>query len=146
MTYLQRTTTLPDGVRVRGSHSVTIDEAGGIRITFCPAAVDLCYEEFEQVGNAISFEAGKSPNASCDATRGESVVLPVGRGEKRAAMAVTATVATPSWRLWASARGEVDPGHCGVALDAMGRRRAARGQKGGQDRSVALTSGEAGCR
>jgi len=46
---LQRTTTLPDGVRVRGSHCVTIGEPGEIRITFYPAAVDLCDEEFEQL-------------------------------------------------------------------------------------------------
>ncbi|MDE2783305.1 MAG: hypothetical protein OXK77_10145 [Gemmatimonadota bacterium] len=37
ITYLQRTTTLPDGVRVRGSHCVTIGEPGEIRITFYPA-------------------------------------------------------------------------------------------------------------
>ena len=37
ITCLQRTTTLPDGVRVRGSHCVTIGEPGGIRITFYPA-------------------------------------------------------------------------------------------------------------
>ena len=68
ITYLQRTTTLPDGVRVRGSHCVAIGEAGGIRITFHPAAVDLCDEEFEEVGDAVSFEAEKPPNAP--ATRG----------------------------------------------------------------------------
>ena len=35
ITYLQRTTALPDGVRVRGPHCVTIGEAGQIRATFC---------------------------------------------------------------------------------------------------------------
>ena len=63
ITYLQRTTTLPDGVRVRGSHSVTIGEPGGIRITFHPAAVDLCHKEFERLRDAIPFEAEKPPNA-----------------------------------------------------------------------------------
>jgi len=63
ITYLQRTTTLPDGVRVRGSHSVTIGEPGEIRITFYPVAVDLCHEEFDQLKNAIPFEAEKPPNA-----------------------------------------------------------------------------------
>ena len=63
ITYLQRTTTLPDDVRVRGSHSVTIDEPGKIRVTFYPAAVDLCHEEFEQLKDAIPFEAEKPPNA-----------------------------------------------------------------------------------
>ena len=63
ITYLQRTTTLPDDVRVRGSHSVTIDEPGKVRITFYPAAVDLCHEEFEQLKDAIPFEAEKPPNA-----------------------------------------------------------------------------------
>ena len=63
ITYLQRTTTLSDDVRVRGSHSVTIDQPGKIRITFYPAAVDLCHKEFEQLKEAIPFEAEKPPNA-----------------------------------------------------------------------------------
>ena len=63
ITYLQRKTTLPDDVRVRGSHSVTIDEPGTIRLTFYPAAVDLCHEEFEQLKDEIPFEAEKPPNA-----------------------------------------------------------------------------------
>ena len=62
ITYLQRTTTLPDGVPVRGSHSVTIGEPGEIRITFYPAAVDLCHKEFEQLRDAIPFEAEKPPD------------------------------------------------------------------------------------
>ena len=62
ITYLQRSTTLPDNVRVRGSHSLTIDEPGKIRITLYPAAVDLCAEEFEQLNDAIPFEAEKPPN------------------------------------------------------------------------------------
>ena len=63
ITYLQRTITLPDDVRVRGSHSVTIDEPGKIRITFYPAAVDLCHQRFEKLKDAIPFEAEKPPNA-----------------------------------------------------------------------------------
>lgn len=63
ITYCQRTITLPDDVRVRGSHAVTIDEPGTIRITFYPAAVDLCQERFETLKNAIPFEAEKPPNA-----------------------------------------------------------------------------------
>jgi len=62
ITCLQRTTTLPDGVRVRGSHCVTIGEHGEIRGTFHPAAGDRCHEEFEQLGNAIRFEAEKPPD------------------------------------------------------------------------------------
>ena len=63
ITYLQRTITLPDDVRVRGSHSVTIDEPGKIRITFYPGAVDLCHEHFQNLKEAIPFEAEKPPNA-----------------------------------------------------------------------------------
>ena len=63
ITYLQRTITLPDGVRVRGSHSVAIEEAGKIRITFYPAAVDLCDENFEELKRAIRFQAENPPNA-----------------------------------------------------------------------------------
>ena len=63
ITYLQRNTTLPDNVGVRGSHSVTIDEPGAIRVTLYPAAVDLCHEEFEQLKEKIPFEAERPPNA-----------------------------------------------------------------------------------
>ena len=63
ITYLQRTITLPDDVRVRVSHSVTIDESGKIRITFYPAAVDLCGERFEMLKKEIPFKAEKPPNA-----------------------------------------------------------------------------------
>lgn len=63
ITYLQRTITLPDDVRVRGSHSVIVEEAGKIRVTFYPAAVDLCNERFEELKEAISFQDEKPPNA-----------------------------------------------------------------------------------
>ena len=46
-----------------GRTSVTIGEPGEIRITFYPAAVDLCHEEFEQLKCAIRFEAEKPTNA-----------------------------------------------------------------------------------
>ena len=63
ITFLQRTITLPDDVRVRGSHSVSIDESGTIRITFYPAAVDLGRERLEELKKAISFKVEKPPNA-----------------------------------------------------------------------------------
>ena len=63
ITFLQRTITVPEDVRVRGSHSLTIDRPGKIRITSYPAAVGLCREEFEKLKEAIPFEAEKPPNA-----------------------------------------------------------------------------------
>ena len=63
ITYLQRTITLPDDVRVRGSHSVSIDESGKIRITFYPAAVDLGRKRLEEIKKVISFKEEKPPNA-----------------------------------------------------------------------------------
>ena len=63
ITYLQRTITLPDEIPVRASHSVAIDEPDTIRITFYPAAVDICQEQFEELKNSIPFEAEKPPNA-----------------------------------------------------------------------------------
>ena len=63
ITYLQPTITVPDDVRVRGSHSVTIDEPGTVRITLYPAAVDLCHEHFDRLKGEIPFEAEKPPNA-----------------------------------------------------------------------------------
>lgn len=80
ITCLQRTTTLPDGVRVRGSHRVTIGEPGEIGITFYPAAVDLCYEEFGQIGDAIPFEGGKPPNAPRTGWAANRWYCRVGRG------------------------------------------------------------------
>ena len=63
ITYLQRTITLPDDVRVRGSHSVAIDESGKIRVTFYPAAVDLGGERFDALKKEIPFKAENPPNA-----------------------------------------------------------------------------------
>ncbi|MXW10083.1 MAG: DUF91 domain-containing protein [Gammaproteobacteria bacterium] len=63
ITYLQRTITLPDDVPVRASHSVTIDEPGKVRITFYPGAIDLCHERFQELKEAIPFDAEKPPNA-----------------------------------------------------------------------------------
>ena len=63
ITYLQRTITLPDDVRVRGSHSVTVDDAGRIRVTLYPAAVDLCHDRFEELKETIAFKSEKPPNA-----------------------------------------------------------------------------------
>ena len=63
ITYCQRPIALPDKVRARGSHSITIHEPGTIRITFYPAALDLCQERFEKLKNTIPFEAEKPPNA-----------------------------------------------------------------------------------
>lgn len=60
---MERRTTLPDDVRVHGSHSVTIDEPGEDRITFHPATVDLCQEAIERLKRAIPFESEKPPNA-----------------------------------------------------------------------------------
>ena len=63
ITYLQRTITLPDDVRVRGSHSVTVDQSGKIRVTFYPAAVDLCHARFDELKQTIAFKSEKPPNA-----------------------------------------------------------------------------------
>ena len=64
ITYLQRTITLPDDVRVRGSHSVAIDESGRIRITFYPAAVHLGGEHFDALKKVMPFKAEKPPKCT----------------------------------------------------------------------------------
>ena len=55
--------TLPDNVNVSGSHSLTIDRSGALRVTFYPGAVDLCLEKFEVAGETIPFEREPPPNA-----------------------------------------------------------------------------------
>ena len=63
ISYWQRTITLPVNVRVRVSHSVTIDGPGTLRMTFYPAAIDLCFDEFEKLKETIKFKSEKPPNA-----------------------------------------------------------------------------------
>ncbi len=63
ITYLQRTITLPEDVRVRGSHAVVIEDCGRIRVTLYPAAVDLGREQFELLKTKIQFTAEVPPNA-----------------------------------------------------------------------------------
>lgn len=56
--------TMPDNVTVYGSHSVVIDETHRkIRVTFYPASVHLCRNEFEREKEAIPFQFEKPPNA-----------------------------------------------------------------------------------
>ena len=63
ITFVQRTITLPNAVRVRGSHSIVIEESGHIRITFYPAAVHLCADRFEALKKEIPFKSENPPNA-----------------------------------------------------------------------------------
>ena len=47
-----------------GSHSIVIEEdSGKIRLTFYPAAVHLCHDQFKQVEQTIPFKSRKPPNA-----------------------------------------------------------------------------------
>ena len=56
--------TLPDNVNVYGSHSVVIDnQRRMIRVTFYPAALHLCWDEFQEENKAIPFQFEKPPNA-----------------------------------------------------------------------------------
>ena len=55
--------TLPDEVNVYGSHSVVIDQSGKLRVTFYPAAVDVCWEQFQDKKETIPFKFEEPPNA-----------------------------------------------------------------------------------
>ena len=56
--------TLPDNVNVYGSHSVVIDhQRRVIRVTFYPAALHLCWDEFQEKKQRIPFQSEKPPNA-----------------------------------------------------------------------------------
>lgn len=79
---------------VRGSHSVTIDEPGQIRGTFCLAAVDLCHEELKQLKRAIPFEAGRPRDAPATRRAPSQWYCRWEGEEKRAAMAVPGAVAS----------------------------------------------------
>ncbi len=113
---------------VTGSHSVTIGEPGEIRITFYPAAVDLCHKEFEQLKRAIPFEAEKPPNAPATRRAPSQWCCPWVGGEKRAAMTVAAGVAVTSCQLMGSGTGGGLTGSSGVGVATEGGRCAARGR------------------
>ena len=55
--------TLPENVNAYGSHAVVIDSSGVMRVTFFPAAIDVCLEKFEEKQGTIPFESEKPPNA-----------------------------------------------------------------------------------
>ena len=109
---------------------MAIGEAGETRITFYPAAVDLCHEEFEQVGDGIPVEAEKPPNAP--GTRvGRIRGVAGGEGGRRAAMAVAVAVAAPSWSVWGSGRGRFDRVTRGGVVAEGGRRAAGTSAESG---------------
>ena len=63
ITFYQPKITLPDDANVSGSHSVTIDQRGMIRVTFYPGAVHVCLEKFQEMRKTIPFQFEKPPNA-----------------------------------------------------------------------------------
>lgn len=64
ITFYQRKITLPDDVRVSGSHSVVIDDqVAMVRVTFYPGAVDICWERFHEESKKIPFDREPSRNA-----------------------------------------------------------------------------------
>ncbi len=62
--YNPKKRTLPTGVRTDGTHKIEIVGQGVIRIIFFPAAVDLCFDEFRKLEEALSFERERPPNAT----------------------------------------------------------------------------------
>ena len=54
---------LEDAKAAHGSHSVRLDSSGRIRITFYPAAVELCYDKFVGRQQSIPFHYEPPPNA-----------------------------------------------------------------------------------
>ena len=53
-----------DNSSYAGSHSVVMEQdSGNIRLTFYPAAIHLCQDEFKKVERTIPFKTQKPPNA-----------------------------------------------------------------------------------
>ncbi len=48
---------------VRASHSVNLEPNGKLRVTFFPAAVHLCFDDFEKAENTLQFKSEAPPNA-----------------------------------------------------------------------------------
>ncbi len=62
--YNPKKRTLPTGVRTDGTHKIEIVGQGVIRIVFFPAAVDLCFDKFQELEETLSFESERPPNAT----------------------------------------------------------------------------------
>ena len=54
---------LVSAASAHGSHSVRLDPSGKIRVTFFPAAIELCYDEFTEERENIPFQFEPPPNA-----------------------------------------------------------------------------------
>ena len=54
---------LVGGKTVRASHSVGLDPRARVRVTFFPAAIELCLEQFEEAKKTVPFESEIPPNA-----------------------------------------------------------------------------------
>ena len=68
ITFSQPGITLPgispsDNVNVYATHSVVIDPPEGIRVTFFPGAVHVCWDKFQEAAGTIPFEFEKPPAA-----------------------------------------------------------------------------------
>ena len=120
ITCLQRTTTLPDGVRVRGSHCVTIGEPGksGSRSIRRPSGCAM--RSSSSSGMRFRSKAGSPRTRLGRDGRRVGGVAGGEVGGERAAMAVVVAVAAPSRTQCRSARGEVDRVHAGVGLGTEG--------------------------
>ena len=62
--YKRRALELPTGTSAKASHKIEVVGRGVIRISFFPAAVDLCLNEFEELRSTIPFACespGKAP-------------------------------------------------------------------------------------
>lgn len=64
ITFAQQVITLAQGIRVAGSHSVSVAASGKIRITFYPAVLELCSERFDVLTSQIpSFKSERARHA-----------------------------------------------------------------------------------
>ena len=64
ITFFLRRITLDNNVNAAGSYSVVIDEKlRMVRITFYPASVDICLEQFQKLKETISFKCENPSNA-----------------------------------------------------------------------------------
>ena len=62
--YNPKKRTLPTGVTTDGTHKIEIAAQGIIRIIFFPAAIDLCFDKFQELEEVLSFERERPPNAT----------------------------------------------------------------------------------
>ena len=94
---------------VRASHSVNLEPDRKIRVTFFPAAVQLCLDDFENVEGTLQFKSESPPNAPITARVPEQRYCLLGPTEWAEHKAALIDLAQKVAHAWTTETNRLDP-------------------------------------